>query len=221
MKLPHVVRRAGWLYLSGIAAAIFAPSAAMATVLNFAGLAAAGTGFNFVGSSYTQSGFTVSGSDLFTWQSGNANLPDLSAADTSLFEYYAGATDTLTVTGGGAFTLTSIDLAPLLAGSSGSFMVELIGTFADSSTVMQDCTVNDGSPTMLQTCSVSGFANVVSVGFAQGSNGGFFETQDTGYQFDNVVVTAASGMSMPEPATLGLLGLSLTGIACVRRRRPV
>jgi hypothetical protein len=112
MKLRRAMKCAGWLCFPTIAAVISAPCAALATVLNFAGLAAAGSRFNPIGGSYAQGGFTLSGSDLYTWQSSNANLPDLSAADTSLFEYYADATDTLTRGGGGTFTLTSIALAP-------------------------------------------------------------------------------------------------------------
>lgn len=221
MRFHQAMKRAGWLYLPIAAAVIIAPSRAGATVLNFAGLATAGSGFNFVGNGYTQSGFTLTGSDLYTWQLSNANLPDLSGADTSLFEYFADASDTLTRVGSGPFTLTSIALAPLIAGPSGSVTVEFTGTFADSSTVTQDCTVNGGSPTALQNCALSGFANVVSVKFEQGTNSGFFAAQDTAYQFDNIAVTAATGTSVPERATLGLLGVSLACIGFARHRRPL
>ncbi len=192
---------------------------AQATTLNFASLAQAGSGFNSIGPSYTQSGFTLSSTALTAWESGAASLPSLSAADTSLFEFYADYTTTLTAAGNAAFTLNSVDLAPLIAGGSGTFNVTFVATFANSSTLSDTCTVSDGSPATLQTCALAGFSNVVSVSFQQGTNIGYFGSQETGFQFDNLVINGAT--SVPEPATFGLMALGLVAAVASRRRRAV
>ena len=43
---------------------------------------------------------------------------------------------------------------------------------------------------------------------------------DNSNGLDNVVLTGAAGPALPEPATLGLFGLGLAGVAGCRRRRP-
>lgn len=195
------------------------PGAALATTLNFAGLAAAGNSWNAVGATYTLDGFTVATLyGLDAWGTSSPNLPGLASANTSLFAFYAG--DSVSVTEGGtAFSVNSIDLAPVLAGGQGTFDVTFIGTLFGSGTVSQTCTVTDGTPTALQTCDLSGFNNLVSLQFAQGTNGGFYESQISAYQFDNIVLNGSSGPSVPEPGTLGLLGLGLAGAAFARRKR--
>jgi hypothetical protein len=185
-----------------------------ADVINFAALSQPGSTYLDVGSSITQKGFTFTSNvgDFYVWEASSPNLPSLNTADTSVFEFYAGAT-TLTANGS-TFALNSIDLAPLIAGGTGSFGVTFTGTYANSSTVSQTCTVND-SPDALQTCSFSNFTNLVSVSFSQGTNSGFFAAQDTGYQFDNFNFTPAATATTPEPAGVLLLG---TVLALVGRR---
>src|SRR5579862_6886783 len=112
-----------------------------ADIVNFAALSQAGSTFLDVGNPVIQQGFTFTSNsgDLYVWEASSPNLPSSNVADTSLFEFFAGAT-TLTANGG-AFTLNSIDLAPLIAGGAGSFDVTFTGTRADTSTVSQTCTV--------------------------------------------------------------------------------
>jgi hypothetical protein len=184
--------------------------------INFSSLSQSGSGFASVGGSITQQGFTFTSANnaFYVWEASSPNLPSLNPANTSLFEYYAYSTTTLTE-GGSAFNLNSMDLAPLLTGGSGTFNVTFTGTHPDNSTVSQTFTVNDSTPPSLQTFNFSNFTDLESVSFTQGTNGGFFQTQETGYQFDNVVVTG----DVPEPGTLVMLGSGVMGLAGVLRRR--
>jgi hypothetical protein len=194
-----------------LAAAVAGPILAYATTIDFSSLSGPGSTYMGEGTSYTQQGFTFSSDTLEVWQASSANLPGLSAANTSLFEFYADGDTTITAAGDAPFTLDSIDLAPLIAGGSGSFDVTFIGTYADSATVSQTFTVNDGTPPALQTFDFTDFTNVVKVSFEQGTNSGFFVAQDTAYQFDNVVVTASS-TAVPEPRGLSLLAIGAAGL---------
>ena len=189
--------------------------------ISFGSLSQPGSGLVSEGGSVSLDGFTFSSADsaLETWGATSPNLPGLVTADTSLFEFFAGSTTTLS-DGGTKFSLNSIDLAPVVAGGSGTFTVTFTGTFADSSTVTETFTVNDGTPPALQTFDLSGFDNVVSVKFTQGTNSGFFATQDTAYQFDNVVVSS-SAVSTPEPGSLPFVSLGLLGLAAFPVKRTI
>jgi hypothetical protein len=207
-------------WMCGLASVLFAIAAAgpaTADVLNFSSLSQPGNSFVNEGASVTQDGFTISSSSgaLEVWGASSPNLPSLNTADTSLFEFFAGSVTA--ASNGGTFNLLSIDLAPVLAGGAGSFTVSFEGKRADSSTVSQMFTVNDGTPPALQTFAFSNFTDLVSVSFAQGTNIGFFATQDTAYQFDNLVVETAS--SVPEPAAIVLLGTVLAVLAGRYRAR--
>jgi hypothetical protein len=184
-----------------------------ATTINFAGLSQPGSGSTALGNSVTQQGFTFTdllngpyGNGFSVWQASSPDLPGLSTANTSLFETFAGSTTKLTAASNAPFTLNQIDLAqynsPL---TPGTFTVLFTGTRADNSTVTQTLTVNRvaGAP-VLQTFVFSNFSNVVRVDFMQGISGG--SPTGTGYQFDNVVINAAT---TPEPGTMLLSAFAL------------
>jgi len=191
-----------------------------ATTISFAGLSLPGNGATSAGTTYTQQGFTFTdllngvGTGFAIWDASSPNLPGLSAANTSLFEFFANSTTELTQTGNTAFTLNSIDLAQYNdLQSAGTYTVSFTGTHADSTTVSQSFTVTRvaGTP-VLQTFTFSNFANVVKVDFTQG-----VAASGTAYQFDNVVVNATA--VTPEPGTFLVGAMSLVGLWAARRRK--
>jgi len=193
---------------------------AAATTLSFAALSKAGNTYSAVGASVSQGGFTVTSADssLYVWEASSVNLPGLNVSNTSLFEFFAGGTDTVS-NGGSAFTASSIDLAPVLAGGSGTFTVNFSGTRADSTIVTQSFLVNDGTPAELQTFDFTNFTNLVSLSFSQGTNAGFFAAQDTAYQFDFLVVSPAAASATAEPTAVWLAAAGL--LVVVARKRVV
>jgi hypothetical protein len=197
------------------------PVITQATTINFASLSEAGSGSTALGNVVTQQGFSFTdllngpfGNGFSVWQASSPNLPGLSTADTSLFEFFAGSTTKLMAASNAPFTLNSIDLAQYNTPQApGTFTVLFTGTRADSSTVSQTFTVNRvaGAP-VLQTFNFSGFSDVVSVAFTQGTTGS--SLTGAGYQFDNVVINASR---VPEPDTMFLSAFALAGLLVSRQ----
>ena len=203
---------------------ILAAASASATTINFASLQGNAPDLSLpgalqAGTSFTQQGFVVAsvGGPFDVWQFGNAKFPGTSPAATSLFEFYAGSETLITYNGSQPFTLDSIDFAPLLSGGSGPFTFLVTGVYPDQSFITQMVTVNN-SPFGLQTVTFSGFTNVTAVNFLQGTNAGYFQGQETAYQFNNIVVTSTTS-AIPEPRTLLMLGSGVLGLAGVARRK--
>lgn len=128
------------------------------------------------------------------------------SGSTALFNNdHLGVTE-LALTGGGSYSLSSIDLAEL----NGSLVasVPFIGNLTRGGTVINTFTL-DGVAFGAETFFFTGFGSVTNVAWSQ----------DPPYhQFDNIVASANNGNAVPEPASLGLLGLGLAGLAWARRR---
>ena len=206
-----------------------AAASASATTINFANLQSGMPDSSLPGalrapSVYSKQGFTIaSGGNKFdVWKLGTPNFPGTLAANTSLFEFYQKSAVTI-ADGGKPFTLSSIYLAPLLRGGTGKFSVTFIGQIPDGPIVSWKVWVKDGSRPALQFFRFpSYFSNLTSVSFIQGTNQKYFVGQETAYQFNNIVVTAAkaaAATAVPEPGTLALLGSGLLVFTQVFRRK--
>jgi hypothetical protein len=110
----------------------------------------------------------------------------------------------LTQVGGGAFTLSSIDLN----GFGGIVPVTFTGTRADATTVSQTFTT-DALFSTLETFNFTKFTNLASVSWVQVA---------PYHEFDNINVSAASATSVPEPFTvLGTIFGAGYGVALKRK----
>jgi hypothetical protein len=192
---------------------------AQTTVVSFSTLSQAGTGFRQIGNTVTQSGFTfVSsggsfGNILGVWQNGSANHPSGGVSSTSLAEFFAGSTTSMTASDSSPFQLNAIDLASWAVGQSGTMTITFNGIRIDGSTVSQSFSVpNSGAstPALQHFAFGATFSNLASVRFTQGTN-----SVGTAFQFNNISVSP-----VPEPSAAWLLGSSFLLLLSVSRVRP-
>jgi hypothetical protein len=204
------------------------PELAESTTINFASLESTGTPVSSCcgqlqdhGTYVTVDGFIFTSSNdasygLSSWAAGDLSHPTGGTSATSLFEYLAGATTTITKAGeGSTFTLTGIDFTEWgksMPGGPGEFGVTLIGTKGDLSTVTQTVDVTRDGSLALQSFILTGFTDVTKVTMIQGTY-----SLGTAYQFNNLVVDGVA--SVPDSgSTLTLLSVAGAWLIAVRRR---
>jgi hypothetical protein len=164
---------------------------------NFTDLSQPGTGYVTYGTTVSHDGFLFTsdqagnGLGLGIWRDSAPNHPVGGESTTSLFEYTAGDTTTITRAGGGSFGLSAIDLAnwgQFLGGFPATFSVTFVGTRSDHTTVLQTFVVsNTPGPPQLQTFTFTGFSDLISVKVQQG-----VYTSGTAFQFDNLKLTGGT-----------------------------
>ncbi len=199
-------------FVAALAMLCLTAHAARATTINFNPLEQPGTGFIFLGPAYTESGFTFTAlpptnSAGFAFaQQGNT---DSYAGSAGLFNNTIGGLTGLSA-GGAGFSLNSIDLSRFSQTQTGLATVTFTGNFVGGGSTVQVFTFTQFG---FQTFTFnSTFTNLASVDFGPQTSPFF--------QFDNVVVNANAPATVPEPATMLLLGTGLAGVgATVHKRR--
>ena len=206
-RYPMPLRRFSLVLPLSLLLVAKAPVAAQTTTIDFDDQACTGSSFATFGSPLITGGFTFtsipSDFDFGSWCDG-APFWDGSA----LFNNTVGATTQLALTGGGLFSIQSIDLASIFLAQS--LTVGFTGFHADATTVFQQFLVGAGG---FSTFSFSpDFQNLVALEWVQA---------DPFHQFDTVVL-ASEAVVIPEPSTVVLTLTGLLGIAAaarIRRRR--
>lgn len=211
--------------LAGALLALCAPRdvRAQTTTLDFTSLGSlpcnssyGGPGAVFDGPTYTTNGYTFTSSGpvtnaFQTWcptGGGYTGSPSLFAnTDYSIL--------TLTRELGGLFSIHSISLATLYAAFPGSLSVQFTGTLSNASQVFETFSF-PGRGALTPLVFLPGFVDLVSLEWEQGST-----TAQTSYQFDNVVLTAATVTPEPGSLVLTATGILLLGALARRRKLPL
>jgi hypothetical protein len=192
-----------------LAFSVLAVAPAQAVILDFESIPAPSNVDYFTGS-YTEKGFNISNSApnqsdaLYSWRAGSVGY----TGSRAFFNIYGNTTTTLSQIGGGAFDVSSIDLANVQ--SNGILQsVTFSGLKADNINTVTQSFTSDGTKN-LQTLNFSGFNDLVSLSW-------YFPLFE-GLQFDNINVTpTASAAAVPEPFTI--IGTLIGGTAAVRMKK--
>jgi hypothetical protein len=206
---PTIAKSLALIGFSALSVLAIAP--AQAVVIDFESLAH-NNYVTFPGSPYTENVFTMTNSvnnsaGYLVWGTSSTYLP----GSTALAHNVGNSTTTLSQLGGGAFTLSSSDLADLY-NSGDNITVDFTGNLAGGGTVFQSFTTNSSQG--LETFNFNNFTNLASATWTPTTTA----AAGNGYiQLDNINVNGSS-TAVPEPFTV--LGTLLgAGSSVVLKRK--
>ena len=168
-------------------------------------------------------GFTAVtvGDYIFTVTSGNGYINDSSnviePGDLKFLGMGASTSVTITMVGGGAFSLLGLDVG----GSYANFnhlWANMVSITSGAGNWLADLSDNVGNYHYQDLSGESAFTNVTSITFT-GLGGGMEFSLDNLNLVGTVIASAPNPSSVPEPGTLGVLAACLIGLGLMRRRK--
>lgn len=214
--------------LAALAAAALLAAPARAALLTFNDLAPLqGDPNPFLPSPFAYDGFTFSSSYLFLIsQPGGCGFGGCSSDGTPHLASSDGpALVVMAPAGGGTFALTSFAGALGFNGTVSSAAspdrISVTGQQAGGRSVQASFAVSSAFSTFTLPAGFTGLASVAFQGIFQ-PGGTVMQTGANGIALDDILVNGATGPvgSVPEPASLPILGAGLLGAAAWRRRIP-